>query len=93
MRVISWPKNDEPKKKAMKMGKTSLYLLVQLTLLLHSGQGHDVPPITDDLDALLDWCIDAKYHKSKPGPEDELHAQVGFFFTDLQSMAKVIWWC
>ena len=27
-------------------------------------------------DDLLDYCIDGKFHKSKPGPEDDLHKQV-----------------
>jgi len=26
-------------------------------------------------DELLDFCLDAKYHKMKPGPEDDLHSQ------------------
>ncbi|CAG0881905.1 unnamed protein product [Darwinula stevensoni] len=57
------------------MGKTSWYLLVQLILFHQSGQSCGVSPITDDPEELLDLCIDAKYHKSKPGPEDKLHAQ------------------
>lgn len=28
-------------------------------------------------DSLLNVCMDAKHHKTKPGPEGKLHEQVG----------------
>jgi hypothetical protein len=33
--------------------------------------------LSNDPDQLLNWCLDAKHHKSRPGPEDELYEQVG----------------
>ncbi|GLG95780.1 Folate receptor beta [Gryllus bimaculatus] len=32
--------------------------------------------LSNDPNQLQNWCLDAKHHKSKPGPEDELHKQV-----------------
>ncbi|GLG95778.1 Folate receptor beta [Gryllus bimaculatus] len=31
--------------------------------------------LSNDPNQLQNWCLDAKHHKSKPGPEDELHKQ------------------
>jgi hypothetical protein len=33
--------------------------------------------LSNDPDQLLNWCLDGKYHKSRPGPEDDLYEQVG----------------
>lgn len=32
--------------------------------------------LSDNPDQLLNWCLDGKHHKSRPGPEDELYEQV-----------------
>ena len=29
--------------------------------------------LTDDIDEMLNWCLDGRHHKSRPGPEDRLH--------------------
>jgi len=29
--------------------------------------------LTTDMDRMLDWCLDGKLHKSRPGSEDKLH--------------------
>ncbi|KAF0289787.1 Folate receptor alpha [Amphibalanus amphitrite] len=29
--------------------------------------------LTDNIDDMLNWCLDGKHHKSRPGPEDKLH--------------------
>ena len=43
--------------------------LVLLVYMVTTGSGRDR---TD----LLNVCMDAKHHKTKPGPEDKLHDQV-----------------
>lgn len=45
-------------------------------LLTYSGA-----QVTDDADQLLNWCLDGKNHKTKPGPESQLFAQVCHYVT------------
>lgn len=33
--------------------------------------------LSSDPDELLNWCLDSKFHKDKPGPEGDLFSQVG----------------
>jgi len=35
-----------------------------------------VSQLSNDPDQLLNWCLDGKHHKSRPGPEDDLYKQV-----------------
>jgi len=54
----------------------------------------------DDPKELLDWCIDARHHKSRPGPTDGLHKQVRnilarlaitFSYDSSESNISVLW--
>lgn len=44
-------------------------------LLLAAGLAVTHSQLTDNRDEMLNWCLDTKLHKSRPGPEDELHKQ------------------
>jgi len=35
-----------------------------------------VSQLSNDPDQLLNWCLDGRHHKSRPGPEDDLYKQV-----------------
>nr|CAD7432166.1 unnamed protein product [Timema monikensis] len=50
-----------------------IFLLVGLTTVLSQ--------LSSDPEQLLDWCLDGKHHKNKPGPEGELYKQArrGYF--------------
>lgn len=51
--------------------KTQL-LLLALVAAAQGGQPRTPRAKTD----LINVCMDAKHHKTKPGPEDKLHDQV-----------------
>lgn len=46
----------------------SVYVLVGLTCVC-------IGQLSNNKSELLDWCIDGLNHKTKPGPEDDLHRQ------------------
>jgi hypothetical protein len=43
-----------------------------------------VSQLSNDPDQLLNWCLDGKYHKSSPGPEDDLYEQVSVSFVSVK---------
>lgn len=56
-------------------------ITVQLLLLLIAMAECAQSRATRARTELLNVCMDAKHHKEKPGPEDNLHDQVGQWVT------------
>ena len=44
-------------------------------------------------DSLLNICMDAQHHKSKPGPEGQLYGQVSCGPVGTPLGATTPWWC
>ena len=49
--------------------QSQLVVSVLVACLVMTAHGQ----LTDSVDEMLNWCLDGKHHKSRPGPEDKLH--------------------
>ncbi|XP_037089858.1 folate receptor beta-like [Pollicipes pollicipes] len=49
-------------------------MLVRVALVA-AGLSVALCQLTTNLDTMLNWCLDGRHHKTRPGPEDQLHQE------------------